>query len=444
MIKGLLEKGYAYQIDGDVYYAVERFAQYGKLSGRSLEDLQAGARVEVDERKKTPMDFALWKTAKEGEPAWESPWGPGRPGWHIECSAMSLKYLGFGFDIHGGGSDLIFPHHENEVAQSEAFADNHPFCHYWLHNGFITVNQEKMSKSLGNFFLIRDILAKFPAPVIRFYLLSTHYRSPLDFDDSKLEMSQRGLERLKTSLDLLDHILGETREIAVHAKSMSEVDIENTREVKGRENWLDLTAQSEQSKRDFIEAMDDDFNTARATAALFDLSRETNSLINVLVRGQGQPDDNERRTLIQARKTMEELLGVLGLEPEFLRSRGLSEDDAAGNKQQRIDQLISLITQLRQEARQQQDWSAADRIRDGLKQTGVALEDTSQGVRVRITRPDSMNQDCIEEAMVEMLIGLRQDARSRKNWVLADQVRDGLFAQGIILEDSPQGTRYKR
>ncbi|MDH7480064.1 MAG: cysteine--tRNA ligase, partial [Syntrophomonadaceae bacterium] len=183
MISVLLNKGFAYRVDGDVYFDVDRFAGYGKLSGRSREEIMVGARVEVDERKRNPMDFALWKEAKPGEPAWDSPWGPGRPGWHIECSAMSLKYLGAGFDIHGGGSDLIFPHHENEIAQSEAYAGKEPFARYWLHNGFITVNQEKMSKSLGNFFLVRDIRQQFPPEVIRFYLLSTHYRSPLDFDD---------------------------------------------------------------------------------------------------------------------------------------------------------------------------------------------------------------------------------------------------------------------
>ena len=439
MIQGLLEKGYAYPVDGDVYYAVERFTGYGKLSGRSLEDVQAGARVEVDERKKNPMDFALWKAAKAGEPAWESPWGLGRPGWHIECSAMSIKYLGFGFDIHGGGSDLIFPHHENEVAQAEAFAEKQPFCHYWLHNGFITVNQEKMSKSLDNFFLVRDILAKFPAPVIRFYLLSTHYRSPLDFDDSKLEMSRRALERLKTSLDLLDEVTRTTTDELINAPIPGEASA-SVGETEAREKWLDLAAQTEQSKREFLEAMDDDFNTARATAALFDLSREINSLINQIVHGQGQPNHNESHALSQARVTMEELLGVLGLDSSFLRSRGLTGDLVEAQGQQRqTDQLIKLIIQLRQEVRQQRDWTTADLIRDGLKQMGVTLEDTPQGARIRIA-----NADFQEDLLVELLIEIRQNARTRKDWALADRVREGLLAQGIVLEDAARGTRWKR
>jgi cysteinyl-tRNA synthetase len=312
MIEGLLEKGYAYQVAGDVYYSVERFAEYGKLSGRSLEDLQAGARVEVDERKHNPMDFALWKAAKEGEPAWASPWGPGRPGWHIECSAMSLKYLGFGFDIHGGGSDLIFPHHENEIAQSEAFAEQGPFCRYWLHNGFITVNQEKMSKSLGNFFLVRDIIDKFPPQVVRFYLLSTHYRSPLDFDDGKLEMSRRSLERLKTSLDLLDELLGTAGGETVRFPTGTGSD---------QSQWMRLIEQIERSRQEFIEAMDDDFNTARATASLFELSHEINSLINEVVRSGRQPDENESKALALGRQALTETLGVLGLDPAFLRHR---------------------------------------------------------------------------------------------------------------------------
>lgn len=185
MVETLIRKNHAYVVDGDVYFRVSSFDQYGKLSGRSLEDMLSGARVEIDERKESPVDFALWKKAKPGEPSWESPWGPGRPGWHIECSAMSMKYLGATFDIHGGGADLVFPHHENELAQSEAYSGQ-PFARYWLHNGFITVNKEKMSKSLGNFFIVRDILDQYPAPVVRFYLLATHYRSPLDFDDTKL------------------------------------------------------------------------------------------------------------------------------------------------------------------------------------------------------------------------------------------------------------------
>ena len=212
VVEELVQKGSAYEVDGDVYFEVRKFPGYGKLSGRSLEDMQAGARVEVDTRKRDPMDFAVWKAAKPGEPSWDRPWGPGRPGWHIECSVMSLKYLGPGFDIHGGGYDLIFPHHENEIAQSEA-ATGKTFVRYWMHNGFITVKEEKMSKSLGNFFLVRDILAKFSPEVVRFFLLSTHYRSPLDFDDEKLAAAGRGLERIKTSIRLLTEALAREEEM---------------------------------------------------------------------------------------------------------------------------------------------------------------------------------------------------------------------------------------
>ena len=203
MVEKLIENGFAYEVEGDVYYRVEKFDRYGELSGRNLDDMLAGARIDVDERKENPMDFALWKAAKPGEPSWTSPWGEGRPGWHIECSVMSMKYLGESFDFHGGGSDLIFPHHENEIAQSEGCTGKHPFVKYWLHNGFITVNEEKMSKSLGNFFLVVDILEHFEPETLRFFILSTHYRSPLDFSDERLKEAERSLTRLATALENL-------------------------------------------------------------------------------------------------------------------------------------------------------------------------------------------------------------------------------------------------
>ena len=212
MVQKLVDKGYAYAVDnGDVFYRVEKFAGYGKLSGRKLEDMQAGARIDVDERKEHPMDFALWKAAKPGEPSWDSPWGKGRPGWHIECSTMSLKYLGEKFDFHGGGSDLIFPHHENEIAQSQAcIGDEHSFAQYWLHNGFITIHNEKMSKSKNNFFTVKDILAEYPGEVVRFFILQTHYRSPLDFSDERLKEAQTSLNRLAQSKGFMDELLAKT------------------------------------------------------------------------------------------------------------------------------------------------------------------------------------------------------------------------------------------
>jgi len=343
-IQILLDKGFAYLMDGDVYFSVESFQEYGKLSKRDLEDLQAGARVEVSEKKKHPGDFALWKKAKAGEPSWNSPWGEGRPGWHIECSAMSNKYLGKTFDIHAGGMDLIFPHHENEIAQSEA-CHGAPMARYWLHNGFITVNQEKMSKSLGNFFLLRDILQKYPGQVIRFYLLSTHYRSPIDFDNEKLEAAQKGWERLQTTQRLLQETLG----------------VENTAQDKAETEKEELLAYKER----FLAAMNDDFNTALAIAVLFELAREINVLIT-----EAAAEPQKKEELREAGQLFAELSEVLGL--NFSLAQGLSAEFA-----QEVERLIAK----RQEARKSKNYAQADAIRDQLKEMGVVLEDTPQGVR---------------------------------------------------------------
>lgn len=354
MIKGLIEKGYAYVVEGDVYYSVKKFAGYGKLSGRSLEDMQAGARVEVDERKQGPMDFALWKSAKPGEPSWNSPWGPGRPGWHIECSVMSLKYLGESFDIHGGGFDLIFPHHENEIAQSEAYFGGRPFARYWMHNGFITVNQEKMSKSLGNFFTVREILAKYSPEVVRFFMLSTHYRSPLDFHDGKLEESQKALERLKNTLASVEAVLKGWP--GPHP---------------GQDDPTPLSQACKETIAKFQEAMDDDFNTALAAATLFELAREINTYISNL-KGQAlSPGDGA--ALDQARGVLLRLGKVLGL---FEQTQAVAAGDDGLAKG-----LMELIISIRLEARAKKDWATADKIRDELGKLGVVLEDTPQGVR---------------------------------------------------------------
>lgn len=349
MIKTLVEKGFAYVIEGNVYYNVGKFAGYGKLSGRTLEDMQAGARVEVDHRKINPMDFALWKAAKPGEPAWDSPWGKGRPGWHIECSAMSLKYLGPEFDIHGGGYDLVFPHHENEIAQSEA-ATGKPFARYWMHNGFITVKEEKMSKSLGNFFLVREVLDKFPPELVRFYLLSTHYRSPLDFDHEKLEAGNRGLERIKTSIRLLNEALEKGT---------------------GNNGETAMAARLDEIKKSFESAMDDDFNTALAMSALFDLAREVNTRLR---EGTYSRDDLEK---------------ARGLFHTFNNILGIFKEDAAGNlvlgkamvKDDLAEKLITLILDIRQNARENKDFQTADKIRDSLKEVGIIVEDTPEGPR---------------------------------------------------------------
>jgi len=352
-IMGLVEKGIAYEVEGDVYFSVSRFADYGKLSGRSLEDLQAGARVEVDARKDNPADFALWKKVKVGEPSWESPWGYGRPGWHIECSAMSHKYLGATFDIHAGGCDLVFPHHENEIAQSEGLYDA-PMARYWLHNGFITVNQEKMSKSLGNFFLVRDILQKFSASVIRFYLLSTHYRSPLDFADDKLESARKGLERLQTSYRLLQEHLDQGNIIV--ETNQTDIFVEFDKDINGY-------------RKQFLDAMNDDFNTALAIAVLFDFARSINTIIS-----KGRITSKEQQILVSAAKVYIELAGVLGLEIEEAQVEGGSD---------LVDGLMELVLSIRKEAREKKDYQTSDKIRDTLKNLGLILEDTPQGVRWR-------------------------------------------------------------
>lgn len=340
MIEDIIAKGHAYPAaDGSVYFAVRSLESYGELSGRDLDDMRSGARVEVDDIKQDPLDFALWKAAKPGEPAWESPWGMGRPGWHIECSAMSCKYLGAEFDIHGGGADLIFPHHENEIAQSKA-ATEQGFSRYWMHNGFITINKEKMSKSLGNFFLLRDILAKFPGPVVRYYLLSTHYRSPIDFADDKLQMAQKSLERIQNSYMLM-------QEAKAKAAAAGEADAE-----------FDKFA--EDSKQAFIDAMDDDFNTALAISIIFDFCRELNGKLGSLGKS----------ALEKAEQLFAEWDSVLGM----ILPR---EKEAAGKE----DELLQLIIQIRQAARKDKNWAMADAIRDGLKEIGFVLEDSPDGVR---------------------------------------------------------------
>lgn len=339
MVSDIIAKGHAYVADGDVYFAVRSLPGYGELSGRDLDDMRAGARVEVGTIKQDPLDFALWKSAKPGEPAWESPWGMGRPGWHIECSAMSCKYLGPDFDIHGGGADLIFPHHENEIAQSKAATDK-GFARYWMHNGFITIDKIKMSKSLGNFFLLREVLAKFPGPVIRYYLLSTHYRSPIDFADDKLEVAQKGLERIHNTYSLL---------------------LETEKQAGGQGSTDEALLNAiEQARKSFIGAMDDDFNTALAISGVFDFCHELNSL----------SANCGKAALLEAEKLFGEFDSVLGMIIPRRKERGGKEEA-----------LLELIIKIRQNARAAKDWTTADTIRDGLKAIGIVLEDSPNGVR---------------------------------------------------------------
>jgi cysteinyl-tRNA synthetase len=348
-IKGLEDKGFAYPVDGDVYFEIGKFKEYGKLSGRSLDDMQAGARVEVDERKRHAMDFALWKSSKPGEPAWDSPWGPGRPGWHIECTAMSMKHLGETFDIHGGGADLVFPHHENELAQSEAFTGK-PFAKYWIHNGFITVDKEKMSKSLGNFFTIEEILAKFDPEAVRFFLLHTHYRSPIEFSDALLREAESSLDRfyltLRRAQDFLEREGGKEK-------------------AQGAE---ELEAVTNSLRDKFKEAMDDDFNTALAIGHMFELIRELNRFLD------GKPSGDKARALVKAAlEALNETGAVLRIfqrTPEewyssimMLRDVGLTEQD-----------IYALIGE-REDARKKTDWARADAIRNELLEKGIVLED---------------------------------------------------------------------
>lgn len=344
MVETLVKKDHAYAVDGDVYFAVESFSHYGELSHRTLDDMEAGARVEVDTRKRHPMDFALWKSAKPGEPSWESPWGLGRPGWHIECSAMSIKYLGNQFDLHGGGSDLIFPHHENEIAQSECCTGIHPFVKYWLHNGFITIKQEKMSKSMDNFFLVKDILDHFSGEVLRFFLISSQYRSPLDFSDERLQEAKRSWERFRNADHALDRLVSQATD--------GGADDELLRRVA-------------QIAKDFDEAMADDFNTSLAMASMFALSKEINQLVT---RGAGTK--KEVGAIQSSWNDMKEILGLL----EDLSDHG-QEDDSLTNS------LMEVLISLRTEAKEAKNWAMADQIRDQLKAIGVVLEDTAEGVR---------------------------------------------------------------
>lgn len=351
MVQILINKGYAYAVDGDVYYRVEKFAEYGKLSGRTLDDMQAGARVDVDERKEHPMDFALWKSAKPGEPYWISPWGNGRPGWHIECSVMSYKYLGASFDFHGGGSDLIFPHHENEIAQSEACTGCAPFVKYWLHNGFITVNEEKMSKSLGNFFLVLDILEHFPAEVLRFFILSTHYRSPLDFSDERLHESQKSLERLAVAKENLK---------AMQDKECGQL----TGKASEYKQMLDKI------QAEFLDAMNDDFNTALAISHMFTIAREINKY-----KQESDVTGIDGKIIDLFSKTWQMMTGIIGV-LEDKEMQVVAEGDAVI-----LNQVVGKMIEMRANAKADKNYEQADAIRNTLQTVGIILEDTRDGVR---------------------------------------------------------------
>lgn len=368
IIETLVAKGHAYESGGDVYFAVETYPEYLKLSGRNLEEMQAGARVEVGEKKKNAMDFALWKSSKPGEPWWESPWGKGRPGWHIECSAMSMEFLGKTFDFHGGGKDLIFPHHENEIAQSEA-ANGCCFVRYWLHNGFVNINSEKMSKSLGNFFTIRDVLKSYDAETLRFFILSAHYRSPIDFSDQNLNEAQSGLERMYSCLAAMDEILlaPEKPDTISDSSRLSPV---------GQE----LFEKKEHFISRFREAMDDDFNTALSLGVLFEIVRGTNRFM-----AETKVFGVQEKALLAAIAGLfleaGNVLGIFGSKPAEWLDRIKSA--RAGQIRISPEEIETLIVE-RAEARKNRNFSRGDEIRDMLLEQGIQLLDSAQGTTWKV------------------------------------------------------------
>jgi cysteinyl-tRNA synthetase len=373
-VEKLIQKGFAYRINGDVYYSVEKFKKYGKLSGRRLEDMEAGARVEIDERKRNPFDFVLWKSAKPGEPAWESPWGKGRPGWHIECSVMSSEYLGETFDIHGGGKDLCFPHHENEIAQSESVSGK-PFVKYWIHNGFVNINQEKMSKSLGNFMMIKDVLKTYHPEAVRLFLLSNHYRSPIDFTEKAMDEAFSGLDKIYALVERAEKKIGPIQD----------------KEIESGDCW-----------QRFCEAMDDDFNSARGIGVIFETVRSINRFLD--------QHENNLSGQIKQTKTMEQILlpfkedvqtkqsipsaladilrtgsvlGILTEQPKVY----FEKKQARVLEQKSIDpDVIDKIVKERDAARKAKDWKEADKIRKQLDDMNIILEDRSEGTIWKINK----------------------------------------------------------
>ena len=338
VVKKLVDNGYAYNVDGNVYFSAKKFREYGKLSHQPLDALEAGARIDINEHKKDPMDFALWKAQKEGEPAWESPWGMGRPGWHIECSAMVNRYLGETINIHSGGQDLIFPHHENEIAQSEC-ANGKPFAHYWMHNGYININNQKMSKSLGNFFTVRDIRKKYDSEVIRFFMLSAHYRNPINFADTLMEQAKSAVERVYTCLENLDFLIVNSTE-------------------KDLDGYEELSKKLDGCRDKFIAGMDDDLNTAEAMAGIFDIVYIANTEITA---------DTPKQLAEKAKNMIHELGGVLGL---FEKKTDKT-----------LDEEVEALIEERSKARAAKDWAKADEIRDRLKEMNIVLKDTPNGVQ---------------------------------------------------------------
>ena len=380
MIQGLVDKNFAYVLDnGDVFYSVEQDKSYGKLSGRKLSDMMAGARVEVDERKRHPMDFALWKAAKPGEPYWDSPFGKGRPGWHIECSTMSLKFLGEKFDFHGGGSDLIFPHHENEIAQSQAYlGDENSFAQYWVHNGFITDGNEKLSKSNKEmvkrnkgFFTVEEVLSKYPGEVIRLLLLQTHYRNPLEFNEARVIEAKEFYGKLAKAYWQLDDLARK-----IHAgefvKDTSEKNFAITVSPAGG-----LVEEGERLLSNFYAAMSDDFNTALAITYMFELSKEVGNYYGEFKNGEILPVTIDGDIILRVREIYLEMAEIIGIFEQPVPVE--AEEKQSEGDLELVESLMKIILSLRQEARAAKNWSVADKIRDELKKSGIMVEDTPQG-----------------------------------------------------------------
>ena len=355
-IEGLIERGAAYEADGDVFFSVDRFDGYGRLSGRTLDDMRAGERIEPHESKRHPMDFALWKAAKEGEPSWSSPWGPGRPGWHIECSVMSTKYLSMGFDIHGGASDLIFPHHENEIAQAEALTEQKPFVRHWMHAGLVQMGSEKMSKSLGNFVLAREAIEHYSGEVVRYWAVSGSYRSQITFSEASMNDSAQAYDRWKTFLTSAQHALGNDMPESPGDLQRNDEDLASAEPVTG---YIQR----------FIDAMDDDFNSAEAFAVVHELVREGNKVLDAAQRGEAEP----KAELIELVKAFYEITNVLSFE--------FAEDVADSEL---VGGLVDYLLELRQLAREEKAFARADEIRDRLQDLGVIIEDTPAGPRWRV------------------------------------------------------------
>jgi cysteinyl-tRNA synthetase len=377
LISILIEKGYAYQGAGDVFFSVEKFKEYGKLSKRNLEEMQAGARVEIDEKKENPLDFALWKASKPGEPFWESPWGKGRPGWHIECSVMSQKYLGETFDIHGGGKDLIFPHHENEIAQSEA-ATGKPFARYWIHNGFVNINKEKMSKSLGNILTLKEIFKDWHPEVIRLFLLSSHYRSPVDFSFDSLSEAKSALDRFYTTFELIHK---ELKRSASSQAPFLPSPLGGEGKGGGVSPIKDARQILESFQARFEEAMDDDFNTAQALGYFYDLLKHLNSLLDI---SKKQSNEETRAILKKGLDLLTRFGSIFGLfqeDPE----KYLDEQKKEGLKRLNLtEEEILKLVQDRNAARKEKNWKRGDEIRADLLSRGIVLEDTPNGTLWKI------------------------------------------------------------